>query len=513
MSAPRRNVHRDDRFTDFTFPAETRAQWHRVERAVIGAVIVGAGGDVMASARALLPTPEHFDDVGHATVWRALLALADRAEVVDFATLSQELTTRNCLNAVGGLSYLGDLTDDVVTLAHIATHARLVAEAHAIRRSVRVSLRVIDAGARGDFPKVREAFETARDVLSGMAEQTTLARIDDLVTRQLDRLAAIHEDPAARAKPGLPWHLPTLNEWTDGLHPGQLIVVAGRPGSGKSAFLEQLAVHIARHRSESGAVVYWSLEMVHDEWAERAVACEAGVDLDIVRGRRQPGPGVFDTLLRAANALCGLPVLVDDASRQTPGSIRASAERVKREHGLAAIFVDYLQLTEADLPSTGRSADTRAEEVAQMTRAFKVMAKDLGVPVILGAQLNRESEKGGKSARPRLANLRESGAVEQDANLVLLLHVEGENHGETAESHYKDITVIVEKSRGSRTGDVATYFTGPFQRFTERAQESAEEAIAAVTQGRPGRTARATRGGGYTAEPDEAPGVPFGELQ
>ena len=177
-----------------------------------------------------------------------------------------------------------------------------------------------------------------------------------------------------------------------------------------------------------------------------------------------------------------LPVLVDDASRQTPGSIRASAERVKRHHGLAAIVVDYLQLTEADAPTTRRGADMRAEEVAQMTRAFKVMAKDLGVPVILAAQLNRESEKGGKSARPRLANLRESGAVEQDANLVILLHVEGDSHGETAESHYKDITVIVEKSRNSRTGDVKTYFTGPFQRFTERSQESAEEAIAAVPQ-------------------------------
>jgi replicative DNA helicase len=513
MSAPRTRTWTPEVVREFSYPAETRQRWHEEERAVLGAVLLDESGGALHSARARLPTAECFDDASNASVWGAMLALADQHVPIGVETLAHELRVREVLNAVGGPQFIGELTDTLPSVALVDAHAQLVAEAHATRATVREALGIVERGTVGDFKEVYKGARRAMETATARDPHASLAPLSELIEAQFAVIEAVHKDPSKRAAPGLPWHLPTLQEWTDGLHAGELCVIAARPGSGKSAFLEQLCVHMAKNRPDAGAVVYWSLEMVHREWIERCLACEASVDLDFVRARKAPNREQLQALFVAANALHGLKVFVDDASRQSPSSIRASAERVKRHHGLAAIVVDYLQLTEANAPTTRRGADTRAEEVAQMTRAFKVMAKDLGIPVILAAQLNRESEKGGKSARPRLANLRESGAVEQDANLVILLHVEGDSHGETAESHYKDITVIVEKSRNSRTGDVRTYFTGPFQRFTERAKEPAPEADAVVTQGRPGRTAAAPRGGGYTAEPDEAPGVPFGELQ
>lgn len=483
MSASRTRTWTHAIVHDFAFPRETRARWHEEERAVLGAVLLDETGSTLHAVRGRCPTPEHFDHAPHATVWLSMISLADAGISLSIETLAHDLAVRGVLNAVGGAQYLGELTDAIPSVAHADAHAQLVADAHATRAAVSAALALIDRGAVGDASGVRQGARRVAEVAHAGDSRPSLAPIADLIVRQFEVIEAANADPSMRPKPGLPWPLPSLQRWTDGLHPGELVVIAARPGSGKSAFLEQLCVHMAKHRPDAGAIVYWSLEMVHREWIERALACEAGVDLDVVRARRPPTSEDFQAVCDAANALHGLKVFVDDASRQTPASIRASAERLKRDHGLAAIVVDYLQLTEADAPASRRGADTRAEEVAQMTRAFKVMAKDLGVPVVLAAQLNRESERGGKSARPRLANLRESGAVEQDANLVIFLHVEGENHGETVESHYKDITVIVEKSRGSRTGDVATCFTGPFQRFTERAQESCDGNETEVARG------------------------------
>lgn len=483
MSAPRTRTFTPAIVREFAFPAETREQWHQVERAVLAAVMLDLSGVALTVARAAIRGADAFDDPRHGSVWESMLSLAAAGVPVDVATLAGDLSRRQCLNAIGGPQFLGELTDWLPTAAHVEAHARLVAEAHATREAVRAALGMVDDGARGDLAGVRQYLALGVEAASLSGASKSLAHISDLIVAQFEHIenAATGKSMAA---PGLPWHLPTLNEWTDGMHGGELIVVAARPAVGKSAWIEQLVVHAAKACPDAGAVLYFSLEMNHREWAERALACEAGVHLDVVRGRKPPKQEEMDRLLAAANALHSLNIFVDDAARQTPTSIRARAEQMKRStHGLALIVVDYLQLTESDEPTRGRGADNRVEEVAQITRAHKVMAKDLDVPCVLAAQLNRESEKGGKSSRPRLAQLRESGAVEQDANLVILLHVEGENFGPAAEQNYKDVLSIVEKSRGSRTGDVQTFFTGPFQRFTERAkQEGADEGAHADTR-------------------------------
>lgn len=469
MSAPRRVV-RDERVVhEFAFAPRIVEGWHEEERAVLGAVLLDNAA--IAQVRGVIEDAAWFRHPAHPAIWESVCALADAGRPVDVVTLAAHLRERSVLNAIGGAQYLGALTDTIPTVAHVTAHAHLVADGHRLRAGVSAALATISAGASGDLPRVRARLAEGVEVVVDRASKASLRPIGELVLEQVDRVEEAASHGIAEIQ-GLPYHLATLNTWTSGMHPSELIVVAARPASGKSAWLEQLCVNVAMRAAqdgkEIGAVVYFSQEMNHREWIERTIACEAEVDIDVVKARVRATQEQLTEVFEAARRLHGLRIFIDDASRQTPATIRARCEEIRRKHGLALVVADYLQLVESDSASTGgrRSADTRAEEVAQITRAFKVMAKDLEVPVVVAAQLNRESEKGGKSARPRLANLRESGAVEQDANVVMFLYPTGEaQHGTEI---VKDVTAILEKSRNSRTGDVETGFVGKHQRFYEK---------------------------------------------
>jgi len=465
MSAPRKILTRDERVVhEFTFAHEVVEGWHDEERAVLGAVLLD--NSVLAAVRGVIEDPSWFRHPAHPAIWESVCAVADAGHVVNVMTLGAHLRERAVLNAIGGAQYLGVLTDTIPTVAHAPAHARLVANAHRLRAGVSAALAAIYHGAHGDLPRLRARLAESVEACADREEKGSMRNIGEMIAAQFERIEGALANGIADVQ-GLPYHLPTLNAWTSGMHGGELIVIAARPGTGKSAWLEQLCIHVAREDPGGGAVLYFSQEMNHREWIERALACEAEVDIDVVKARTLATQDQLNEITAAANRLHGLPVFVDDASRQTPATIRARALEIQRTHGLALLVVDYLQLVEADVANDNgrRGPDNRAEEVARITRAMKKLAKDLGVPVVLAAQLNRESEKGGKSARPRLANLRESGAVEQDANVVMFLHRTGDE--ESGGDLTREIALIVEKSRNSRTGDIATLFRGNYQRFYE----------------------------------------------
>lgn len=518
MSAPRRILHDARVVHEFGFSAEVLEGWADEERAVLGAVIVDNA--CFPTARAVIEDAAWFHHPAHPPIWASMCALSDASRPIDFVTLASHLREQGVLNAIGGAQYLGALTDAIPTGAFIEAHARLVADAHRLRAGVSAALAAIACGASGDLGRLRARLAEGVVVVADREEKHSLRHIGDLVADQFGRIESALRD-GIKAVQGLPYILPTLNQWTGGMHPGELVVVAARPGTGKSAWLEQLCVHVATHARKNdlsrGAVLYFSQEMNHREWIERAIACEAEVDIDVVKARVLATQDQLNAITSAANRLHTLPIFVDDASRQTPATIRARALELQRTHGLALLVVDYLQLVESDgASSSRRGPDTRAEEVAQITRAMKKLAKDLGIPIVLAAQLNRESEKGGKSQRPRLANLRESGAVEQDANVVIFLHRAGDaEEGEIS----REITNILEKSRNSRTGDVGSLFRGSFQRFYEAASEPGEDArevsparddFRAEPRRKFGRAYDGARGATEVPMEDDVGGAPWG---
>lgn len=459
----------------FEFPAEVAEDWRRAERAVLGAILVD--NTVAPEARGIIESPAWFADARHTVIFEAMGSLVDANVPVDVVTLARELRARDRLNTVGGAQYLGELTDDIPTGAHIAAHARLVVEAHQMRAGADAGIRAAFAAAAGDLGRVRAALAAGSEEVVDRASRSTLARIDTIVTAQVETLGRRAEE-GLKLVQGLPWCLPSLNRWTRGMHGGQFIVIAARPSEGKSAIVEQQVIHGAKARPEAGAHVVFTLEMERDEWGERAIACEAEVDVDVVRGAIPATQEDVDRILAAVNRLHGLPIFVDDASRHTPATMRARCAEIQRRHGLAAIYLDYLQLAEADATTDRHESPTRSELIGRITRAAKRMAKDFHVPFVAAAQINRESEKGGKRQRPALHNLRESGDIEQDANVVVLLHRTSEKaQGEGAAAEItREVTAIVEKNRGGRTGDVAMLFRGAYQRFYEIGPEAGEDA-------------------------------------
>lgn len=504
----------------WTWPEDIVDAWRIEERAVLAAVLLDRGAElsVLARVRKVLPSPACFYGPAHATVYESMLALDDRRAPIDIITLAAEIRAAERINAIGGVAFLGDLTDEIPTLAHVDAHAQLVAEAHRLRIGVEKAMQAVAYGRAGDMHALVATLAEAANLVAARPEVDTLKHISDMVIDQSEVIEAALAGGAVERVTGFPYPLPRLNEWTGGAHPGELIVIAARPGVGKTALALQMLVEGLQKRPEAGAGLMFSLEMRHPEAAVRAMALNARVDLDVCKGRAAVPQETLDALWRESRKLAQLPLYVDDASRQTPESIRARCLEIQRKHGLQVVVIDYLQLTETEAPAgRRRGPDNREQEIARATRFFKIMAKELGIPVILLAQLNRDGEKGGKPQKPRLSHLRESGAVEQDANVVIFLYEPAQNDGEKLERTLtKEILAILAKSRQSERGEVPTLFRGAWQLFQEAADDpetsprEARDAGGDFSEFEPGprkKYGRAYDGAkGATAAPDEGDG-------
>jgi len=432
-------------------PAERPRSDLTAEQSVLGAVLLDPA--VLAEVRSLV-RPEAFYSPAHAHVFAAMLEVADRGEPVDVVTVSDELARRERLNAVGGLQYLGSLTDATPTTAHVAAHARLVAEhfqARAVALALREQLAAIDRG------------ETIDAVRSGLASTLDLcvsatARGPKSYAELAGQwLTQTEEAMRSGVIPGVSTGWRAVDEMLGGLRGGQMIVIGARPRMGKTACSIAIAEHAA---TDHGPVLKVSLEMQALELFGRSAGGRGRVDGSRLRLGRISEDELAD-LYVACEALRKLPIEVEDTPGLTLLDLAVSAARIKAKYGkLALIEIDYLQL----LQSSSKSEGTREQEVGEISRGLKRLAKRLDVPIVVLAQLNRACDIRTEH-RPQLSDLRDSGAIEQDADAVVFLYRDEVYDKDSADKGIAEF--IIAKQRNGPEGTVRLAWEGKWMRFAD----------------------------------------------
>jgi len=427
------------------------------EAAVLGSILL----DRECAAEVFeLVTPDDFDDPRHRRVFDAVRVLWDRGESIDFVTVADELERRGQLDDAGGRGFVRGLPEQVPTAVHALRHARIVRN-RSIRRALRrVGVEICEIATqpeRSTEGGVRALLDQAESKVFEIAsreEQGKGVWLSDLLGPAVEKITNIRDRNRRHA--GVESGFLDLDDMTAGLQPGHLVIVAGRPGMGKTAFGLNVAANAAMSTSRSCAVAIFSLEMSADELTNRMLCAEAGVDSHAVRTGRLPHDDLSQ-LTDAAARLHKARLYVDDSPQQTPFSIRARSRRLKARGDLDLVIVDYLQLVQYP------EAENRVQEISAISRSLKALARELAVPVIAMSQLNRGTEKEEAGRRPRLADLRESGSIEQDADVVLLLFRE-EYYRPTEENRGR-AEVLIGKQRNGPTGTVKLAFDGDKTRF------------------------------------------------
>lgn len=435
------------------------------ERAVLGSMALSR--DALADILEIIPAhrAEDFYRPAHQITFEAAVSLFARGEPVDAITLARELETRGQLDQAGGAAYLHTLIASVPTVASAGYYAQIVADKAVLRRLATAGMRITSVGFGGG--DVALAADTASAALHAALDVRTDGEPQlptETLNATLEELSRLADHSGGVT--GLPTGFHDLDKCLGGLHPGQLGVVAGRPGMGKST----LGLDMARHCAVKNGLpaLLFSLEMTRDEINMRMLSAQAGVSLHAMRTGKM-SPADWTRLTSKTPDILGAPLYVDDSADLTLMSIRAKtrrvAQRAQAAGGLRLVIVDYLQLLSTGM-GNGRRHENRQVEVAEMSRSLKQLAKELGVPVIALAQLNRASEQRADK-KPQLSDLRESGAVEQDADIVILLYREDAYEEKSARAGEADI--IVAKHRNGPTGVVTVAFQGSYSRFVDMA--------------------------------------------
>lgn len=428
------------------------------EQSVLGGMLLSkdAIADVVESLRA-----SDFYKPAHETIYEAILSLYGHGSPADAITVADELKKRGELTRVGGAAYLHTLIASVPTAANAQYYAEIVKE-HAIMR------RLIEAGTK--IAQLGYANETEVDTLVDQAQAEIYAVTDgnakeDYVSFSEALEATMREIDANSNRPdgvyGVPTDFIELDELTGGLHGGQMIVIAARPGVGKSTLALDIARSAAIHHHM--ATVFFSLEMSRTELAMRILSAEGKISM----GRLKKGD--LDTegwtnLATLQGRIDSAPLFIDDSPNMTLMEIRAKCRRLKQRNDLKLVVLDYLQLM-----SSGKKVESRQQEVSEFSRSLKLLAKELDVPVIALSQLNRGSEQR-TDKRPMVSDLRESGSIEQDADMVILLHREDMYNPDSERVGEADM--IIAKHRGGPTRTIPLAFSGKYSRFNNMANEA-----------------------------------------
>ncbi len=425
------------------------------EQSVLGAMLLSkdAIADVVESLREV-----DFYKPAHATIYGAILDIYGRGEPADAITVSNYLSKTGSLANVGGAAYLHTLVASVPTAANAAYYSRIVTERAILRRLVEAGTRITQMGYAGDAEVdllVDKAQAEVYDVTSRRTSED-YAPINDIIPLTLNELEAIEGNGGAKA--GVPTGFAALDEVTHGLHPGQLVILAARPAIGKST----LGLDLARAASikNNMASVIFSLEMSRNEIAMRMLSAEAQVSLGNMRAGTL-SDAEWQRLAMKSSQISSAPLFIDDSPNLTMMEIRAKARRLKQRYDLKLLVLDYMQLM-----SSGRKVESRQVEVSEFSRSLKLLAKELEIPVVAISQLNRGPEQR-TDKRPMLSDLRESGSLEQDADMVILLHREDVYDHESPRAGEADF--ILAKHRNGPTATVVTAFQGHYSRFVDMA--------------------------------------------
>ncbi|MDQ1608115.1 MAG: replicative helicase [Microbacteriaceae bacterium] len=394
----------------------------------------------------------------HEIVFDAVLSLYSHGEPTDVIAVTDELTKTGELSRAGGADYLHTLTGIVPTAANAGYYASIVAERALLRRLVEAGTRITQMGyaAEGEVLDLVNNAQAEIYAVTGSTDSEDYVPLTEAVTVAIDEIeAAKHKDGSMT---GVPTGFAELDELTNGLHPGQMIIVAARPALGKST----LALDFARAAAikHDMATIFFSLEMGRSEIAMRLLAAEASVPLQSMR------KGTVDnrdwtTIAATRGRINDAPLYIDDSPKMTMVEIRAKCRRLKQRVGLKMVIIDYLQLM-----TSGKRVESRQQEVSEFSRALKLLAKELQVPVIALSQLNRGPEQRADKL-PALSDLRESGSIEQDADMVILLHRESAYEKDNPRAGEADL--IVAKHRNGPTRTVTVSFQGHFSRFADMA--------------------------------------------
>ena len=425
------------------------------ERSVLAAMLL----DTEAIGRAVEAlAPEVFYRTAHQKIYEAILALYERNEKPDLVTLAEELRKRGDLEAIGGPPTLSQILEYATTTANLDHHIRIVHSKAILRQLIKASSDIQqDAYAGGDeTPTILDRAEQRIFAITDQRVRQGFVAVRDLLKPSFENIQRMFERQALVT--GVPTGFSDLDELTAGFQNSDLIIIAGRPGAGKSAvslnLAENAAIPTGKHPRVPVAV--FSLEMSKEQLAQRLLCSQGGINLHRIRSGRLTNED-WPRLTTAAGLLNDAPILIDDSASPTLMEIRAKCRRLRAENRLGLLIIDYLQLVRGS-----GQAENRVQEISQITRGLKALAKELDIPIIALSQLSRAVETRDKSGRPQLSDLRESGSIEQDADLVMFVYREI-LYNEQAEPNKAEL--IIAKQRNGPTGSVKMTFLRESTKF------------------------------------------------
>jgi replicative DNA helicase len=416
------------------------------EQSLIGALLIDK--DAIINIAAELSADHFYKTEQHGAIYNAILKLSEKREPIDLVTVAQQLKQDGLLDRVGGPAYLAELVNLVPTAAHVESYARIIKQSALRRALISYSSKFIDM-AFDEKREVQDIIEESEQMIFSISQQhikRDFIQLKDALAQSFDRLDEIQKN--ANKLRGIPTGFRDLDNKLAGLQDSNLIIFAARPGMGKTSF----ALNIAQYASVNAGlpVGIFSLEMSQEELVDRLLVAQADIDAWKLKTGRLDEKD-FDRLSHAMGQLAEAPLFIDDTPGASLSEIRTKARRLQIEHGLKLIIVDYLQLVH------GRNLENRVQEVSEISQGLKNLARELKVPVLALSQLNRSVEARG-TKKPQLADLRESGAIEQDADVVMFIYREDEEKRE-------QIKLDIQKHRNGSTGEIDLIFRGDRLKF------------------------------------------------
>lgn len=436
------------------------------EKAVLGAIFIDP--EAIADASVVV-RPEDFYERVNRLIFQAMLDLSDRGDAIDPLTLQDELTKKNQLDDIGGIAYVSQLALSTPTAEHVTYYAQIVHRKSLLRRLISASQKIISNAMDGSDDVTDILDDAESEIMNVSSENNTggFRVIKDIVNSTVEDINNIPDD--GNMVTGLPTGFSELDKMTTGFHDDELIIVAARPGVGKTSFALNIAQFVGLHTDKT--VAMFSLEMSGEQLVQRMLASEGLIDSQHLRTGRLDEEE-WKKLIVASGSLANASIYIDDTPGIKMSEIRAKSRRLAKEKGnLGLIVIDYLQLIE------GPKSESRQQEVSAISRQLKKLAKELHVPVIALSQLSRSVEQR-QDKRPVLSDIRESGSIEQDADIVSFLYREDyyrdkEDDGESdadkevgAEDDNGEVEVIIEKNRSGSRGTVKLMFSKPYNRFS-----------------------------------------------
>ena len=433
----------------------TPPQDNAAEQSVLGSMLLSK--DAIADASEELRGTDFYRPA-HEIIFDAIIDLYGRSEPADPVTVAAELQRRGELQRIGGAPYLHTLSANVPIAANAGYYAEIVHEKAVLRRLVTAGTKIVQLGYAGEGTIDAVVDEAQAEVYKITDKRTTedYAPLADIMEGVLDEIEAIGNRDGGMY--GVPTGFADLDDLTNGLHSGQMIIVAARPAMGKSTLALDLCRAASIHNQM--ASVFFSLEMNRSEITMRLLSAEAKVPLNHIRNGNMTDDD-WAKLARKMGEVSSAPMFIDDSPNMTMMEIRSKARRLKQKHDLRLIVIDYMQLM-----SSGKKVESRQLEVSEFSRQIKLLAKELELPVIALSQLNRGPEQRADK-RPAMSDLRESGSLEQDADMVILLHRDDVYERESTRPGEADL--IVAKHRNGPTRDITVAFQGHYSRFVDMA--------------------------------------------